>query len=75
MSAIDLAKTSAYKSKIKHIDNKHHFIHKCTDNSQHIKLEYVPTKKMLTDFLTKFVSADKLKFCASEVGLTLDHSL
>lgn len=67
-SAINLAETDAYKSRTKHIDIRHHFIRDEISKGT-IKVDYIPTKQMVADHLTKSVSTGKHWFCTHECGL------
>ena len=67
-SAIFLAKNLAFHSKSKHIQTKYHFI------CYLVKDKLVILKKICgsqnpTDMLTKGVTIEKLKLCATSVGL------
>lgn len=61
-SAIDLAATTKYHARSKHIDIRYHFIRdKVTDNT--INLNYIKTDDMIADMLTKaIVPIKQLKF-------------
>ena len=67
-SAIFLAKNSAFHSKSKHIQTKYHFIRYLVENKLVI-LENICGFKNLADMLTKGVTIEKLKLCATSVGL------
>lgn len=67
-SAICIASNNMYSNRTKHIDVKFHFIReKIADKS--IKLNYVSTKSMIADILTKSVTTDTFKRLAIEFGL------
>lgn len=68
--AICLALTTAYHSRTKHIDVRHHFV-RDKINEGEINLNYVSTSEMSADFLTKAVNHQKHLFCSSSVGLQL----
>jgi hypothetical protein len=69
-SAISLASTSAYHAKSKHIDVKYHFVREKI-NDKIVKLNYINTKEMPADFLTKSLNLKKFKNCCELSGLTL----
>ena len=52
MSAINLAKAPAVSRKSRHIHIRHHFIRDCVLNNL-VRVQHVPTERMLADFLTK----------------------
>ena len=67
-SVIFLAKNSAYHSKLKHIQTKYHFIRYLVEDKLVI-LEKICGSKNPADILTKGVTIEKLKLCATSVGL------
>ena len=67
-STIFLAKNSAFHSKSKHIQTKYHFIHYLVEDKLVI-LEKICGSKNPADMLTKGVIIEKLKLCATSVGL------
>lgn len=67
--AIYLSNNDAYLPRTKHIDVKHHFIRECI-NSSAIQINYISTKEMVADSLTKPVNANKQMFCNRKMGLT-----
>ena len=67
-SVIFLAKNSAFHSKSKHIQTKYHFIRYLVEDKLVI-LEKIFGSKNPADMLTKGVTIEKLKLCASSVGL------
>ncbi|RVW30980.1 Retrovirus-related Pol polyprotein from transposon TNT 1-94 [Vitis vinifera] len=67
-SAIFLAKNSAFHSKSKHIQTKYHFIRYLVEDKLVI-LEKICRSKNPTDMLTKGVTIEKLKLCATSIGL------
>jgi len=67
-SAICLASTSSYHARSKHIDVKYHFVKEKT-NDKSVKLQYLNSKEMPADFLTKPVNAIKHELCSKDVGL------
>ena len=67
-NAIFLAKNLAFHSKSKHIQTKYHFIRYLIEDKL-IILEKICGSKNPTDMLTKGVTIEKLKLCATLVGL------
>ena len=67
-SAIFLAKNLAFHSKSKHIQTKYHFICYLVEDKLVI-LEKICGSKNPTDMLTKGITIEKLKLCATSVGL------
>lgn len=69
-STIDLANTSSYKQRTKHIDIRHHFIKEKVE-SEEIKVKYMKTEEMVADSLTKAVHKIKNNYCAISMGLKI----
>uniref|UniRef100_A0A7N2LG47 Integrase catalytic domain-containing protein n=1 Tax=Quercus lobata TaxID=97700 RepID=A0A7N2LG47_QUELO len=67
-SAIFLAKNSAFHSKSKHIQTKYHFIRYLVEDKL-VMLEKICGSKNPADMLTKGVTIEKLKLCATSIGL------
>ena len=67
-SAIFLAKNSAFHSKSKHTQMRYHFIRYLVEDELVI-FEKICGSKNLADLLTKSVTIEKLKLCATSVGL------
>ena len=67
-SAIFLAKNLAFHSKSKHIQTKYHFIRYLVEDKLVI-LEKICGSKNPADMLTKGVTIEKLKLCATSIGL------
>ena len=67
-STIFLSKNLAFHSKSKHIQTKYHFIYYLVEDNPVI-LEKICGSKNLADELTKSVTIEKLKLCATSVGL------
>jgi hypothetical protein len=67
-SAIFLAKNPAYHSKTKHIQLRYHFIRSLLESEQLI-LQKIRGTENPTDMFTKCVTVEKLKLCATSVGL------
>lgn len=57
--AIKLAENAVYSQRTKHIDVKFHFIRKLVNEGK-IKLQYINTKSMLADGLTKALSGQRM---------------
>lgn len=68
-SAIHLAKNSAYHARTKHIGLRYHFIRSLLEDEV-LKLEKNLGSRNPADMLTKTVTVDKLKLCATSVGLS-----
>ena len=67
-SVIHLAKNAAFHSRTKHIDLRYHIISQVLEEGQ-VQLEKISTEENPTDMMTKSLSRDKLKLCASLAGL------
>ena len=67
-SAIFLANNPAFHSRTKHIQIRYHFVRSLLDDRQ-LSLEKICGSKNPTDMLTKGVTLEKLKLCATSVGL------
>ena len=67
-SAIFLAKNSTFHSKSKHIQTKYYFIRYPVEDKLVI-LEKICGSKNSANMLTKGVTIEKLKLCATSVGL------
>lgn len=67
-SAIKLAHSNNYHARSRHIDTKYNFIKEKIINKV-IGLDYVSTKDMIANALTKAVSYEKNKFCNNSLGL------
>lgn len=67
-SALCLSRNDGYNPRTKHIDIRYHFIRQNITQAN-VCFEYVGTKQMVADTLTKAVAADKFKFCTSSMGL------
>ena len=67
-STIKLSQIDGFRPRTKHIDIQfHHIREKIDDNT--IKLEYVSTKQMTADFLTKPVTTQMHLYCTNQAGL------
>lgn len=71
--AIDLAKTSQYKPRTKHIALRHHFIRECIKNGN-VKISKIDTENMVADFLTKPLAKEKFTRCINKLGLQSELS-
>lgn len=63
-----LAKNSTFHSKSKHIQTKYHFINYLVEDKL-VTLEKIYGSKNPTNMLTKGVTIETLKLCATLVGL------
>jgi hypothetical protein len=62
MSAINLAVAPAVTRKSRHIHIRHHFIRDCVAQGS-IRVEHLPTARMLADYYTKpFTAAQNARF-------------
>ena len=68
-STIALAHNPINHGRTKHIDIQHHFIRECIETGA-IRLEYIPTERMLADALTKPLPGPKFKQCIEHIGVT-----
>ena len=68
-SAIHLAKNPAFHSRTKHIELKYHFIRSTLEKGV-LKLEKICGTQNPADMLTNAVTLEKLKFCATSIGLS-----
>lgn len=68
MSALDLAKSTGYSARTKHIDIRHHFIRQHIEEKT-INLVHIPIEEMLTDVLTKPLFAKEHLFCTRVMGM------
>jgi len=68
-SAIKLANNDGYRPRTKHIDIRHHYIRDHVRNGD-VKIDYISTKVMPADSLTKAVTKEKTQFCAKSFGLS-----
>lgn len=67
-SALDLAKSTGYSARTKHIDVRHHFLREHIETGQ-INLVHIPTVEMVADVLTKPLNSKKHRFCSEGMGL------
>lgn len=67
-SALDLAKTTGYSARTKHIDVRHHYLREHIESGR-INLVHIPTNVMVADVLTKPLNQVKHLFCSEGMGL------
>ncbi len=67
-SAIHLANNLVFRSRIKHIDLRYHFIRSLIEDGV-LKLVKIAGSKNPADMLTKPVTTKKLELCTASVGL------
>lgn len=67
-SALDLASSEAYRPRTKHIDIRFHHLRDQIVKGV-IQPMHVVTEKQVADSLTKAVTGEKTKFCATGMGL------
>lgn len=67
-SALDLAKTTGYSARTKHIDVRHHYLREHVESGQ-INLVHIPTEDMVADVLTKPLNSKKHLVCSEGMGL------
>lgn len=70
-SAIKLAKCDAYRPRTKHIDIRYHHIREKIEDKS-IMVDFISTKIMTADALTKAVTKEKHLLCAEQMGLFND---
>uniref|UniRef100_A0A803NDX7 Retrovirus-related Pol polyprotein from transposon TNT 1-94-like beta-barrel domain-containing protein n=1 Tax=Chenopodium quinoa TaxID=63459 RepID=A0A803NDX7_CHEQI len=70
LSAIHLAKNSAFHSRTKHIGIRYHFIRSLLEDEV-LTLKKILGNKNPADMLTKTVTIDKLKLCSTSIGLKM----
>lgn len=68
VSALDLASSTAYSARTKHIDIRHHFIRQYVQEKSVI-LVHVSTEEMLADVLTKALPSKKHFLCSNGLGI------
>lgn len=67
-SALNLATTTGYSARTKHIDVRHHFLREFIESGQ-INLVHIPTGEMVADVLTKPLNSVKHLFCSEGMGI------
>ena len=65
-AAIKLSKNDVNHKKSKHIEVRYHYVRECVQNKL-IHLEYLQTKEMLADILTKPLSANRFLYLRSKL--------
>ena len=70
-SAIHLAKNPVYHARTKHIQVKYHFIRSTLEDGV-LMLKKIHRSLNPVDMLTKTVPIEKLKLCATSIGLLLE---
>ena len=70
-SVIHLAKNPVYHTRTKHIQVRYYFIRLAFENGV-LVLEKILENLNLIDMLTKTVPIEKLKLCATSVGLLFE---
>lgn len=74
-SAIAVAKNPEHHNRMKHIENRMHFLRDCVQNGQ-IEIKWIPSKDNLADFLTKALPKDqhhRLKTMTGILPATCDN--
>lgn len=67
-SALDIARTEAFRQNTKHISIRYHFVReKVADGS--VILKYVSNDNNVADCLTKSIGVKKLSFCITGMGM------
>ena len=67
-SSISLAQNAEQHSRTKHIDIQHHYLRAMVEDRE-LVVEWVPTKDMLADGLTKALTKDQFRCHRSQLGL------
>ena len=65
---MELANSTGYSARTKHIDVRHHFLREYVDTGQ-ITLTHISTDEMVADVLTKPLYSKKHLFCSEGMGL------
>jgi hypothetical protein len=66
--SIAMATNQAYRSRTRHIDVHYHYVREAVENGL-VKLEYVSTKNMLADVLTKSLAKGEHARFVALIGL------
>ena len=66
--SIALAKNPVFHNRLKHINIQYHFTQDLVKGKQ-ISLNYIPTKEMSTDLLTKALPRAQHEYLAKTIGL------
>ncbi|CAK9813843.1 Retrovirus-related Pol polyprotein from transposon TNT 1-94 [Anthophora plagiata] len=69
-----IAENPVYHGRTKHIDVRHHYVREVLSRGI-LRVEYVSTDAMASDFLTKGVPATKLRRCLELLGLSSDGGM
>ncbi len=69
-SAIKLATNPVNHSRTKHIRNKYHIVRQLVSETKELKVEYVNTKDMVADGLTKPLAAVDFTAFVTKLGLS-----
>lgn len=72
-SAINISKISVMHSRTKHISIKYHFLREKVANKE-VKLEYVETKKQITNIFTKPLSKETFEYLWKKLGVVAPSS-
>ena len=67
-SSIKLVQNLEQHSHTKHIDIQHHYIQNMVDDKE-LVVDWVPTREMLTDGLTKVLTKDTFRSHCQQLGL------
>ena len=67
-AAKEIARNPVHHARSKHIDVRDHFVRELIWEGK-LKLEYMNTKEMIADMMTKAVPKSKLFFCVRGAGL------
>lgn len=67
-AALALMKNPVHHQRAKHIDVCHHFIQERVARGE-LSVEYIPTKEMVADILTKALPKPRLEYHRSRLGL------
>lgn len=69
-SSIKLARKPVNHNRTKHIDVTHHAIREAIENGT-LELEYIPTKDMLADCMTKPLNGIQIRYLSDLMGLSI----
>lgn len=72
LGSIKLAENPVFHQRTKHIDIKYHFIRDAVHH-EGLKIQYVSTKDMVADVLTKGLPKEKHINCLSKAGMRASH--
>ena len=71
--AVYLTRGGSDSNKTKHIDIRYHFIRSHVEQKR-IKVQYMPTDKMVADILTKNLGCSKHNYFISKLGIVVRSS-